>query len=483
MKKLRTGIATLFVSVASASAQTVNEDIKITAFDAMSYASFGESLASDQGVLAVGAIGDDHGGAVSGSVYLYDSNPDSSTYGLILRKITTIDSEDGYFFGHSVTIGGGILAVGAIMEDEYQGVVYLFDGDPSSSTFGTQLGKLSAADKSVEDIFFLDAFGCSIKIDERTVFIGAPNDDEVEINAGAVYVYDGDPDSPSFGIQLGKITASDGVARDHFGSSIAIHQGGLAVTALGDDDRGEASGSVYIIDGDLSSSTFGSQLGKLYADLATSGGSFGSAIAIHQGVLAVGAPNESINWFGSGSVYLFDVNPESFTFGTLLRKIGASDGWINHAFGFSLSLEQGFLVVGSPGDNVTHLQTGSLYIYDVDPASPEFGLEIGKVVASDSEVNDTLGLSVSIARGVVAVGALFDEVNGLVDAGSVYILDINCSQDVNRDFVLDFFDYSAFMKLFAENDLTVDFDGNGELDFFDVDAFLQDFSAGCPIVH
>lgn len=49
--------------------------------------------------------------------------------------------------------------------------------------------------------------------------------------------------------------------------------------------------------------------------------------------------------------------------------------------------------------------------------------------------------------------------------------------DLTGDGVLDFADASAFLTLFAQGDLSVDFDNSGALDFADVSAFLAAFSA------
>jgi Bacterial Ig domain len=52
--------------------------------------------------------------------------------------------------------------------------------------------------------------------------------------------------------------------------------------------------------------------------------------------------------------------------------------------------------------------------------------------------------------------------------------------DLNSDGVLNFFDVSAFLAAFSNQDPVADFTGEGVFNFFDVSAFLQAFSAGCP---
>lgn len=45
---------------------------------------------------------------------------------------------------------------------------------------------------------------------------------------------------------------------------------------------------------------------------------------------------------------------------------------------------------------------------------------------------------------------------------------------------LDFFDISAFLGMFSENNLDADLTGDGALDFFDISQFLTIFAQGCP---
>ena len=55
-----------------------------------------------------------------------------------------------------------------------------------------------------------------------------------------------------------------------------------------------------------------------------------------------------------------------------------------------------------------------------------------------------------------------------------------CPADLTGDGVLNFFDVSAFLNAFSNQDPAADFTGDGVYNFFDVSAFLNAFSAGCP---
>ena len=55
-----------------------------------------------------------------------------------------------------------------------------------------------------------------------------------------------------------------------------------------------------------------------------------------------------------------------------------------------------------------------------------------------------------------------------------------CNADMNGDDSLDFFDVSAFLIAFGNQNPIADFQPDGSFDFFDVSAFLIAFGAGCP---
>lgn len=55
-----------------------------------------------------------------------------------------------------------------------------------------------------------------------------------------------------------------------------------------------------------------------------------------------------------------------------------------------------------------------------------------------------------------------------------------CPADLNNDGSLDFFDISAFLTAYSNQDPIADFSGDGLFDFFDISAFLTAYSLGCP---
>jgi len=62
----------------------------------------------------------------------------------------------------------------------------------------------------------------------------------------------------------------------------------------------------------------------------------------------------------------------------------------------------------------------------------------------------------------------------------IVTLEYACPADFTGDGELDFFDISAFLTAFSENDPSADFNEDAAFDFFDISAFLTAFTAGCP---
>jgi len=187
---------------------------------------FGGSVAISGNTALVGALGDNDGGSVSGSAYLFDI-----TTGNQLAKLTASDAATGDVFGGSVAISGNTALVGARGDDDggsFSGSAYLFD-----ITTGNQLAKLTASDAATGDFF-----GESVAISGNTALVGAWGDGS---SSGSAYLFD-----ITTGNQLAKLTASDAATSDEFGWSVAISGNTALVGALDDNDGGFGSGSAYL---------------------------------------------------------------------------------------------------------------------------------------------------------------------------------------------------------------------------------------------
>ena len=266
---------------------TGSELFKLTASDATSQDFFGHGIGISGNTAIVGSHGDDDAGSTSGSAYLFDV-----TTGSELFKLTASDGQAGDQFGYWTAISGNIAIVGAKYDDDLgtdSGSAYLFD-----VSTGNELMKLTASDGSAGDYF-----GYAVAIDGNTAIVGAYRDDNISGDAGSVYVFD-----VVTGTELMKLTASDAAALDYFGYALGISGDTVVVGAYGDNDVGHDSGSAYLYD-----LTFGDELGKVTASEGAARDEFGTAVAISGANVLTGAwLVDNASGTDVGQLYAFDVS-------------------------------------------------------------------------------------------------------------------------------------------------------------------------------
>jgi len=425
--------------VTTASAQLLNEDFKILSPDGSGVTTFGQAVAIDGNLVAVGA-------STFGRAYVFNATTGAG--------IATLNPNDppSHSFGYAMALEGSVVAVGARWDDQTAadaGAVYLFD-----ALSGTQLRKLRANDGALDDWM-----GYSVAMDGGIVAAGSPRDADNGNRSGSVYLFDA-----ASGAQLNKIKPADGAAFDEFGQSVAMGGGLLVVGAWSDGDNGGGSGSAYIFD-----VATGAQLHKL---LASDGGVtdyFGSSVAIDGGLVVVGAYSDLNN---GGAAYLYDAAT-----GAELDKFVASDIGNNDEAGYAVAISGGIVVVGAHKNDDAGSDSGSAYLFDAGT-----GVQLAKLLPTDGTAGARFGHSVAMQGSRILVGADLDDDFGF-GSGSVYFFTapgVGCPVDLTGDDAVDFFDILEFLSQFSAQTATADWNDDNAWDFFDVLGFLEDFAAGCP---
>ena len=448
---ISSGLIAAAALISPTQAQVINEEVKHIADDGSDFDFFGSSVSIENGIIAVGAEGDDENGLGSGSVYLLNA-----TTGERVHKLLAPDGDAGDSFGKHIAMDDGIIAVSALWDDvkgTQTGSVYLFD-----SQTGSFITKLTPNDVSTEH-----RFGDSVAIDDGIVVVGASfAATDVSDRAGAVYLFD-----VATGSQITKLFASDGEVYDSFGQSVDIDDGLIVVGAHFDDDNGNGSGSVYL----FNASTH-EQITKLHPDDPAVNDRFGYSVAIDDGTIVISAHLADIYGERSGSAYLFDASTAIQT-----TKLVPIDGAPYDDFGRRVSINNGIVAAVSLFDDDNAMNSGSAYLFDAVS-----GAQIAKLLASDGDFNDEFGASIAIGNGTVVIGTGHDDDNGR-ESGSIYVFESNsvtCVADLTSDGVLNFFDISVFLTLYQAGSPGADFNADGSLNFFDVSEFLTAFVAGCP---
>lgn len=305
---------------------------KLLPLDGAAGDGFGYSIAIANGMVVVGARNDDDHGSNSGSAYLF-----SATTGAQLAKLVPIDGAAGDEFGFAVALEGTVVAIGASRDDDNgvdSGSVYLFD-----TLSGGQITKLLPNDGAAGH-----NFGESVDMDNGILATGAHG---TGLLSGSAYLFD-----VSTGSQLVKLVPLDTHANMFFGTTIGIDDGVVVVGAWADSIFFDHSGSAYLFD--VSS---GSQLAKLIPSDGHDRDHFGFAVAIDNGTVAIGAEQDGDSGFNGGSAYLYDAAD-----GSLTTKVLASDGDTFDVFGSAIAIENGVVTIGAPGDDDNGASSGSAYL-------------------------------------------------------------------------------------------------------------------------
>jgi hypothetical protein len=227
-----------------------------------------------------------------------------------------------------------------------------------------QQAKLTASDGAISDYF-----GDTVAISGDTVVVGAYADDDKGSASGSVYVFvkpkGGWATTSTFNA---KLTASDGAANDYFGKSVAVSGDTVVVGAHADDDNGGASGSVYVFvkpdNGWTTTNAYDAKLKVCDGCDGVAGDHFGYSVAIRGDTVVIGAPYDDDNGSDSGSVYMF-IKPRNgwVTTSTYHAKLIASDGAASDYFGYSVAISGDTVVVGAYADDDKGSASGSAYVF------------------------------------------------------------------------------------------------------------------------
>lgn len=417
---------------------------------------FGSTLATDTGVLAVGAPWDTERGIASGSVYLYDANT-----GNLLRKLTSDLVGESHEFGSALDVSGGIVAIGAPGDNTVgtrSGALYVFDVGS-----GEELTKIIP-----DDARLYDEFGYGVAAGDGYIAVGSSRGDLP--SSGKVYVYD----SINFGL-LYEIGFPGAQRDDELGRVMVIDDGLLYIGYERDSTDEFYAGSVLVYrlsDGML--------VYRIIPEQAAIHARFGAAIDVRDGLLAVGSYNLGQQGQSSGGVHIFDTGT-----GTQLHLIIPNDVATGDRFGYDVVIGDGFLASGAINGAGVY---GAVYIH----ALPDAEL-LTKLANPAGMYYGGYGAALETVDGRVFVGdmawrAETDEPGNVLTV-SPAILDDDldgvpdvcvCLADFNGDGQLNFFDVSLFVVAFASSDPQADLNDDGQFNFFDVSAFLTAYGAGCP---
>ena len=271
---------------------------KLTASDGAVGDNFGWSVSIDGDRAVVGAHFDDNeNGADAGSAYCYEGPGGGWADMTEMFKVRAPDGIGSDQLGFSVSISGDYIIAGASFQDAviYQpdcGAAYVFNRDPDTGIWAYQ-DKLTASDASAGD-----ALGYSVAIDGNYAIVGAIGDDEPGGQEGSAYVF---KRSGTSWTEQARLLASDKAPNDRFGWTVGI-SGDYAVIGAPFKD---ANGVGYIF---RRSGTTWTELVRLSGSDGVASDMFGTSVAIDSdaGWAIAGASNKNTGADQMGAAYVFE---------------------------------------------------------------------------------------------------------------------------------------------------------------------------------
>ena len=465
-----------------------SQKAKLTASDAAALDRYGYSVAVSGDTVVVGApyndyddtdgdTDDDEGAAYFLSVLEWVDVPGSNdeTTSHIVTGLTN-DEEHTFQVRGVNAAGGGFASAGAggtptfaipnrptgFAADAGDAVVDLSWDDPEDSTIDkyqllqiTQGGKLTTA--STDDpVVRGDGFGISVAVDGNTAVVGAYKDNDDGANSGSAHVFTRSSSTAPWSWSA-KLTADDAAENDEFGISVAVHDETIVVGAHQNDSN---KGAAYVFTKPGSGGWVdATETAKLTASDAAANDEFGISVAVHGETIVVGAHkadyidlNDSSNDLAdSGAAYVF-TKPESSGWADAAEtaKLTASDAAANDAFGISVAVHDGTVVVGAHQNDADDQDNneGAAYVF-TKPGSGGWAdaAETAKLTADNGAANDEFGISVAVHGETVVVGAHLDDYTDdggttIPNAGSAYVF-TKPATDANDDGSEDWEDWAS----------------------------------------
>ena len=308
-------------------------------------------------------------------------------------KLLPSEPRADFHAGYPVALNERYAILGEYVPVETQvSAAFVFD-----VTTGTELWKLQPADRAN-----MEAFGIQVALDGHIGIVGDPEAGSGD--RGAAHLFD-----LRTGQELHKLIASDAQTESDFGYTVEI-EGNLAVVGAAWQN---GTGAAYLFD-----VSTGQQLAKIrHADAVT--GDHIHALSLEGNVLAIG----SSQWYsgGNGAVYLYDVTTP--TAPVQLAKIVAPDGQTGHTFGSTANISDTKLLVGTWHDDDYGSYSGAAYLFDIsDPQSPQF---VSKFSAPDAfaGLQFTNG-GVRVHDDLALIGAVYGVNVSGIQTGAAYLYDI-----------------------------------------------------------
>jgi len=395
-----TGTAEVFVR----SGATWSSQQQISSSDGIVGDAFGWDVALQADRIVVGARGQGPTGASPGAAYVFERTGTTWTE---TARLTASDGVNNDHFGQTVALDGDTIAVASPDRNTAAGSVYVY---VRSGTTWSEQARIDNPDPPDTQ-----RFGWALSLSGDTLAVGEPRGGDVS-REGEVRVF---VRSGTVWSEEARLLSGDPTAADLFGTSVSLVGDTLAVGVPEDDEAEVDAGAVFVF---ARTGTVWTSEAKLFAEDARRDDQLGASVDLQGDRVAAGAPQTSSCGGGGqpscppGLAYVFERSGTTWEQVTRLNGSFASG---SDDFGRSVGIEGDVVVVGAPGD----LTAGVTYGFELVPAAPARGstVERAKLVPADLAAFDDFGTSVAIDADTALVGAP-DHVNpSPFDWGAAYV--------------------------------------------------------------
>jgi hypothetical protein len=394
---------------------------------------FGEAVSQAQGGLLCGARGDDENGENAGAAYVFIGGPAPPQE---QAKLTPPDARAGQLFSAgAVSLVRDLAGIGAVLDDDRglgAGAAYVFREDRAQ---WKSEAKLLSPDGGADD-----RFGSSIDLLGGEALVGA----RFHGSSGAVYSFVPAGEGWRFDQKLTGVGATRGA---QFGDVLAVADS-LAVGAPHDDALNANAGAVFVFERGQDGRW--AQVARLVADDGGVDDVLGISVAIDGETIIAGAPFHDGFDDNAGAGYVFRRSREGVW--EQVAKLPPADPQFEDVLGFAVAIEGDIIAVnGQPFIDERGPRAGVVHLYrEVEPGRWEHVVEIAP---SFRNAGDQFGRSLALQNGILLVGAPFTDGPAGEDSGAVYVYDLTRGPsgapdgrggDINKDGVTDLEDYKLF---------------------------------------
>jgi len=306
------------------------EQIKLVPSDGHYSDFFGYSVCIEENCIVVGAPNNCEIGTYTGAAYVFEFVDNEWEE---IEKLLPNDGNDYDHFGRSVSLSGNYIVIGSCENDENgsdSGAAYVYYYDEIEWSEQEKIIASEGSDNAY--------FGISVSISNDFIVCGAYSDYVNNLCTGSAYIFKRFGENWIEETKLFDINANEWQS---FGKSVSIDGDYLVIGASEDSENGVGAGAAFVYHRD---ENIWNQEAKLTAGDSSIWDFFGIDVCIKGDLILAGAFYLYNDELSPGSAYLFQKQEDNWI---EITKLTSSAEEIYDYFGDSVSLSEDYILVGA----------------------------------------------------------------------------------------------------------------------------------------